>query len=463
MSKTTNISNYQNIFFIGIGGIGMSALARYFKQIGKNVSGYDKVSSPITNQLENLKISIHFEDDIKNVSKKYLDKEKTVIVYTPAVLNSHSELVYFNNNGFTVLKRAEILGLITKKTFCFAVAGTHGKTTTSTILGHILFDSGVNATSFLGGIATNYKSNLIFGGDKVSVVEADEYDRSFLKLSPNLACITSTDADHLDIYGQAEELEASFQDFANIVSDKVFVKYGLSLNGITFGFDKDANYQASNLRIENGKSVFDVKTPSNKIENVSIQLPGKHNIMNALAALAMANDYGVSLEKIKKGFATFKGIERRFNIKINSDKFSLIDDYAHHPTEINAVYDTVKNLYPNRKKTVVFQPHLYSRTRDFIADFAKSLAQFDKVLLLSIYPARELPIAGVTSNWLALKIKALKTEVKVISKSEIINNIKLDKNLVVSVLGAGDVGLLVDKLTKHYKSKIFKNVQLQDD
>ena len=450
MNKNTNISKYKNIFFIGIGGIGMSALARYFNQIGKNVSGYDKTKSPLTKELQNSGIDIHFEDDISNISTECLDKDQTLIIYTPAVPNNHSELQYFKNNGFTVFKRAEVLGLITKETFCFAVAGTHGKTTTSTILGHILHEAKVNATSFLGGIANNYKSNLIFGGNEVSVVEADEYDRSFLKLSPNLACITSTDADHLDIYGKAEELETSFQDFANIVSDKVFVKYGLSLNGITFGFDKNSDYQAINTRIENGVSVFDVKTPTDKIENIKIQLPGKHNIMNALAALAMANDYGVSLETIKNGLATFSGIERRFNIKINSDKFSLIDDYAHHPTEINAVYDTVKEMYPKREKLVVFQPHLYSRTRDFIDDFAKSLAQFDKVLLLDIYPARELSIEGVTSNWLASKIEKLGTEVKVIPKNEIIKNINTDKDMVVSVLGAGNIGLEVNKLTKAY-------------
>ena len=428
----------------------MSALARYFNQIGKNVSGYDKTKSPLTKELQNSGIDIHFEDDISNISTECLDKDQTLIIYTPAVPNNHSELQYFKNNGFTVFKRAEVLGLITKETFCFAVAGTHGKTTTSTILGHILHEAKVNATSFLGGIANNYKSNLIFGGNEVSVVEADEYDRSFLKLSPNLACITSTDADHLDIYGKAEELETSFQDFANIVSDKVFVKYGLSLNGITFGFDKNSDYQAINTRIENGVSVFDVKTPTDKIENIKIQLPGKHNIMNALAALAMANDYGVSLETVKNGLATFSGIERRFNIKINSDKFSLIDDYAHHPTEINAVYDTVKEMYPKREKLVVFQPHLYSRTRDFIDDFAKSLAQFDKVLLLDIYPARELSIEGVTSNWLASKIEKLGTEVKVIPKNEIIKNINTDKDMVVSVLGAGNIGLEVNKLTKAY-------------
>jgi len=457
MNKNTNISKYKNIFFIGIGGIGMSALARYFAVNGKNVAGYDKVSTELTNSLIKIGIAIHFNDDVINIPDQFLDKRNTLVVYTPAVSDNHSELQYFNNNGFTVLKRAAILGLITKETFCFAVAGTHGKTTTSTILGHILKEANIDATSFLGGISVNYKSNLILGGDKISVVEADEYDRSFLQLSPDVACITSTDADHLDIYGKADLLLKSFNDFSNIVSDKLFVCYGINIKGITFGFDEKSDYQACNIRIINGNSVFDVKTPNDSIDNVKIELPGKHNILNALAALSMANYYGVSLESIKSGLSTFKGIDRRFNVKINSDAITLIDDYAHHPTEINAVFDTVKNLYPNKEKVVVFQPHLFSRTKDFANDFAASLAQFDKVILLEIYPARELPIENVNSNWLANKVKDITSaEVKVVSNDvyDVIKNIYSENNKVVAVLGAGDIGLLVDKLTKFYNEKI---------
>ncbi|NKQ39768.1 MAG: UDP-N-acetylmuramate--L-alanine ligase, partial [Methanosarcinales archaeon] len=289
MNTKTNISNYNNLFFIGIGGIGMSALARYFAVNGKDVAGYDKVTSQLTESLQNIGIKIHFKDEVSNIPIAFLDKENTLIVYTPAIPKEHKEYNYFKNNGFTILKRAAILGLITKETFCFAVAGTHGKTTTSTILGHVLKESGVNATSFLGGIATNYKSNLILGSDKISVVEADEYDRSFLQLSPNMACITSVDADHLDIYGKADELEKSFNDFAKIVSDKLFISYDLSLqqdsifvNGITYGFDKNADFQAKNIRLINGMSVFDVKTPTETIENIKIILPGNHNISNTL-------------------------------------------------------------------------------------------------------------------------------------------------------------------------------------
>ncbi|HIP27431.1 MAG TPA: UDP-N-acetylmuramate--L-alanine ligase [Flavobacteriaceae bacterium] len=457
MNKNTNISKYKNIFFIGIGGIGMSALARYFAVNGKNVAGYDKVSTELTNSLIKIGIAIHFNDDVINIPDQFLDKKNTLVVYTPAVSDNHSELQYFNNNGFTVLKRATILGLITKETFCFAVAGTHGKTTTSTILGHILKEANIDATSFLGGISVNYKSNLILGGDKISVVEADEYDRSFLQLSPDVACITSTDADHLDIYGKADLLLKSFNDFSNIVSDKLFVCYGINIKGITFGFDKKSDFQACNIRVINGISVFDVKTPNDSIDNVKIELPGKHNILNALAALSMANYYGVSLESIKSGLSTFKGIDRRFNIKIKSDKITLIDDYAHHPTEINAVFDTVKDLYPNKEKVVVFQPHLFSRTKDFANDFAASLAQFDKVILLEIYPARELPIENITSSWLANKVENItSTEVKVVSNDvyDVIKNIYSENNKVVAVLGAGDIDLLVGKLTKFYNEKI---------
>ncbi len=454
--------NYTAIFFIGIGGIGMSALARYFVSIGKKVGGYDKVKTKLTDELEQLGIQIHYNDEISQVAKPFLDKAETLIVYTPAIPKDHKEFNYFKDNGFTILKRAEVLGLITKETFCFAVAGTHGKTSTSSILGHILKEANVNATSFLGGIASNYNSNLILGGDQISVVEADEYDRSFLQLSPNIACITSTDADHLDIYGQADELLNSFNDFANIVSDKLFVKSGLNLNGITFGFNEKSDYQAYNIRIENGISVFDVKTPSENIRNIHLELPGNHNILNALAALAMANSYGVSLENIKNGLASFKGIERRFNIKINSDKLTLIDDYAHHPTEINAVFETVNNLYPNKEKVVVFQPHLFSRTKDFAANFAKSLAQFDKVVLLEIYPARELPIKGVTSSWLSKKIKAISNvETHIVSKDvyEIVKACYSENNKVISLLGAGDIGALVPKITKFYNEKLTFKLQ----
>jgi UDP-N-acetylmuramate--alanine ligase len=451
-----DLSWASNLFFIGIGGIGMSSLARYFSINGKNVAGYDRVTTKITKDLEEVGIKIHFKDEISNIPNQFLDKENTLIVYTPAIPNTHKEFNYFKKSGFVILKRAEILGVITKETYCFAVAGTHGKTTISTILGHILIESGIDATSFLGGIATNYNSNLILGGDKITVVEADEYDRSFLKLSPNMACINSIDADHLDIYGEASELEKSFQEFTNKVSDKLIIKYGLPFHGITFGLEDKANYQAKNVRIEGGFSVFDIETSTEFIKDVKFQMFGNHNILNALAAFTMAKIYGVSAEKLKNALATFKGIERRFNIKINTDNLVLIDDYAHHPTEINAVFDTLTQMYPYKKKMVIFQPHLFTRTRDFADEFATSLAQFDTIYVLDIYPARELPIKGISSDWLVDKIKKTNKEVALINfnAKSIIEKITSQENIVVAMLGAGDIGNLIKQVCNSIELKI---------
>jgi len=438
-----NLENIHNIYFVGIGGIGMSAIARYFAVNGKRVAGYDKTPSQITSGLEELGIKIHFEDRLKNIPISFLDKNKTLVVYTPAVSKNHTELNYFLDNNFTVLKRAEILGKITENTFCLAVSGTHGKTTTSAILGHIMFQE--KATSFLGGIAENYNSNLILGEDKVSVVEADEFDRSFLQLSPNIACVTSMDADHLDIYGEAAALEESFVAFTNKVSDTLIVAKGLPLEGLTYAVNEDADYKAFNMKIESGKYVFDVQTPSDIIKNIEFHLPGNHNVMNALAALAMADVYGISLESIKLGLSTFKGVKRRFSYKIKTNDFVLIDDYAHHPTEINAVENSIREMYPNEKVLVVFQPHLFSRTRDFIDDFATALSKFNEILLLDIYPARELPIAGVDSEWLFNKIK--NKNKKLTQKINLVKDIKNSSAKVVLMIGAGDIGMMIDEVT----------------
>ena len=438
-----NLENIHNIYFVGIGGIGMSAIARYFAVNGKRVAGYDKTPSQITSGLEELGIKIHFEDRLKNIPISFLDKNKTLVVYTPAVSKNHTELNYFLDNNFTVLKRAEILGKITENTFCLAVSGTHGKTTTSAILGHIMFQE--KATSFLGGIAENYNSNLILGEDKVSVVEADEFDRSFLQLSPNIACVTSMDADHLDIYGEAAALEESFVAFTNKVSDTLIVAKGLPLEGLTYAVNEDADYKAFNMKIESGKYVFDVQTPSDIIKNIEFHLPGNHNVMNALAALAMADVYGISLESIKLGLSTFKGVKRRFSYKIKTNDFVLIDDYAHHPTEINAVENSIREMYPNEKVLVVFQPHLFSRTRDFIDDFATALSKFNEILLLDIYPARELPITGVDSEWLFNKIK--NKHKKLTQKINLVKDIKNSSAKVVLMIGAGDIGMMIDEVT----------------
>ncbi|WP_282134214.1 UDP-N-acetylmuramate--L-alanine ligase [Seonamhaeicola maritimus] len=443
-----NLKNIHNIYFIGIGGIGMSALARYFKANKKQVVGYDKTATEITGALSNLGIDVHFEDSAENIPVSFLNPANTLVVYTPAVPKSHSELTYFKNNQFQVLKRSEVLGLITENTFCLAVAGTHGKTTTSSILGHLLAECNVEVTAFLGGVTENYNSNLILKGAKVSVVEADEFDRSFLTLSPNLACITSMDADHLDIYGEADALKESFIEFTKRIKPKgkLFVKSGLPIDGITYGIEDGSNYSAQNIKIENGTYMFDVKTPKEVIENIHFNLPGRHNLSNALIALAMAVEYGCPHQQLAKALASFKGVKRRFTYHIKTDDLVFIDDYAHHPEEINAVHQAVREMYPDERVLAIFQPHLYSRTKDFANEFAESLAQFDEVLLLDIYPARELPIEGVTSGWLLGKID--NENKQLVSKELMLSKIQESDAKIILTIGAGDIGEEVNKIKK---------------
>ncbi|WP_299254808.1 UDP-N-acetylmuramate--L-alanine ligase [uncultured Lacinutrix sp.] len=443
-----NLNNIHNIYFVGIGGIGMSAIARYFKAANKQVAGYDKTKTDITNALEDIGVGVTVNDAIDVIESSFLDSEKTLVVYTPAIPKDNKQLNYFKDNGFKVLKRSEILGLITENTFCLAVAGTHGKTTTTSILGHIMMECNVPLTAFLGGISENYNSNLILNGNEVSVVEADEFDRSFLTLSPDLACITSMDADHLDIYGDASELIKTFEDFSKRLkpNGKLFVKNGLPLKGITYGIEDDADYSAQNIKIENGAYVFDVKTPSTVLKGVQFNLPGRHNLSNALIALAMALEYGVPASDLIKALASYKGVKRRFTYQIKTDDLVFIDDYAHHPEEINAVHQAVREMYPNDEVLAIFQPHLFSRTKDFAAEFASSLSQFNEVLLLDIYPARELPIKGVTSSWLLDKIE--NTNKELIEKSEIIQKIKESKAKIILTIGAGDIGVEVQKIKK---------------
>lgn len=441
-----NLNQIHNVYFIGIGGIGMSALARYFKFIGKEVMGYDKTPTMLTDDLIASGINIHFEDDIKSIPSS-CTSENTLVVYTPAI-KQLSEWDYFKENGFTIKKRAEVLGIITKDTFCFAVAGTHGKTTTSSILGHVLYESGLDVTAFLGGIVENYNSNLIGSGKTITVVEADEFDRSFLHLHPNIACVTSMDADHLDIYGDDASIKASFREFADKVEDKnnLFVINGLPLDGITVGVNDDSKFVAHNIRIVDGWYVFDVKTPTEEIKDIKFGLPGKHNLTNALLALAMARTYGTPTDSIVKALATFKGVKRRFSFQIRKPDFVYIDDYAHHPTEINAVHQAVRELYPSKKVLAVFQPHLFSRTKDFANDFAKSLSQFDEVLLMEIYPARELPMPGITSQWLLDKIE--NPNKKLVQKEELISLLTASDAPVIVTVGAGDVGEMVPEIKK---------------
>jgi len=444
-----NLNQIHNVYFIGVGGIGMSALARYFIASGKQVAGYDKTQTELTDELVELGIRIHFEDVIEKIPNDFLNSKNTLVVYTPAIPKNHRELNYFFSNDFKVLKRSEVLGIITQNTICLAVAGTHGKTTTTSILGHLMNECDVQMTAFLGGISENYNSNLIQNGNKVSVVEADEFDRSFLTLSPDYACITSMDADHLDIYGNPEQLTQSFVAFTKKLkpNGKLFVRKGLPLKGITYGIEEDADYTAHNIKIENGTYVFDVETPTQNIQNLKFNLPGRHNLSNALIALAMAVEFGCSPSRLASALASYKGVKRRFTYQIKSENLVFIDDYAHHPEEINAVHQAVREMYPNQKVLAVFQPHLFSRTKDFIDDFAKSLEQFDSILLLEIYPARELPIEGINSKWLLDKIS--NPNKKLISKSEIVNEIQKSDIKIVITLGAGDIGAEVKNIKEN--------------
>ncbi|MGB5434445.1 MAG: UDP-N-acetylmuramate--L-alanine ligase [Maribacter sp.] len=443
-----NLKDIHNVYLIGIGGIGMSALARYFKFIDKKVAGYDKTPTPLTRELTEIGIDIHYEDDVNAIDKAFMDRGHTLVVYTPAVPESHSEYQYFVKHGFKVKKRSEVLGIITKDSFCFAVAGTHGKTTTSSILAHLLNETGIPLTAFLGGISEDFNSNFLFTGDTYSVVEADEYDRSFLRLYPDVACITSMDADHLDIYGTNDELAKSFKEFADKLQPdgKLFVRNGLPLEGITYGIEDGSDYCIQNLAIENGVYIFDLCTPETIVKGVKFNKPGKHNLLNGLVAFAMAIEAGSSLEHLAKALETFKGVERRFSFKVKNDDFVFIDDYAHHPTEINAVFDAISEMYPNKKVLAVFQPHLFSRTRDFADAFAQSLSNFDSVVLLDIYPAREEPIAGITSSWLLDKI--INPRKKIVEKSNLLQEIKAQNPDVLVTMGAGDIGLEISKIKK---------------
>jgi len=439
-----DLKNIRNIYFIGIGGIGMSALARYFKFLGKNVAGYDKTETQITNGLEEFGVQIHFKDEINAIPKKFLNIEETLIVYTPAIPKDHKELNYFISQKFVIKKRAEVLGIITKETYTLAVAGTHGKTTTTAILAHLLKESGVKVTAFLGGISENYNSNLLLEGNEVVVVEADEYDRSFLQLYPDIAAITSMDADHLDIYEESNALEESFVEFSSKVKDNLLIHQGLPLRGNTFGIEDDSEYCAQNIKIHNGSYVFDLKTPRELIKDMHLNLPGKHNLLNAITAFAIAELYGTPTKALAKALSSFKGVQRRFTYQIKEENLVYIDDYAHHPTEIDALHQAIREMHPEKKITAIFQPHLFSRTRDFGIDFARSLNQFDEVILLDIYPARELPIEGVTSEWL-LDMINVKNKKKV-AKENLITEILQSEIEIVVTIGAGDIGEEVKRI-----------------
>ena len=440
-----NLNDLHKIYFIGVGGIGMSALARYFNGLNCEVHGYDKTETVLTKKLAQEGIKIHYEDDLT-----YIPKGVDLVIYTPAVPENHSELTYFKTNRFPVKKRAEVLGIISRNRQTIGVAGTHGKTTTSSILTHVLRVGGIDCTAFLGGIAQNYQSNFVEGKSNWVVVEADEYDRSFLRLTPDYSVIISMDPDHLDIYGSEDYMHEGFTQYAEKLKSggKVFLRQGLELKRCNVPIESfgvaGGNYQSKNLRVENGFFVFDIESPIENIENIVFTLPGRHNVENATAAIAVAQQLGVKGEAIKKALASFKGIKRRFEFIYRDENKVYIDDYAHHPTELNAAIDAARTLFPDRKITGIFQPHLYSRTRDFAEEFAAALDQLDEVILMDIYPARELPIKGVTSEIIFEKMKNPKKTMA--SKSEVMEALKgLDMDVLLT-LGAGDIDTFVQPI-----------------
>ncbi len=444
-----NLSNYKNIYFLGIGGIGMSALARWFRAQDFVVGGYDKTSTELTERLREEGMDIHYDNQVGRIPTAFYKKEETLVVLTPAIPKDNIEWKYFQDNGYAILKRSQVLGLLTKGMFTIAVAGTHGKTTTSSMAAHVLKFCGIKVNAFLGGITVNYESNLLIGEKNgVVVVEADEFDRSFLTLHPNIAVITSTDADHLDIYGEADELKRTFSLFASQIKEggKLFLREGLDVGQpkgvevINYAYD-GATIKAENLRVENGNFVFDYVSKTHKIENIAMQIPGFHNTENALAAIAIAFEMGIEPSKVKAGIESFKGVKRRFETVLKSDKVVYIDDYAHHPTEISAFLKSVKKLYEGKKITCIFQPHLYSRTRDFLDGFAESLSLSDRLILIDIYPARELPIEGVTSKVVFDKV-TIKDKV-LCTKEELMSILEKEEPEILVTVGAGDIDVFV--------------------
>ena len=442
-----DLNKYQNFYFVGIGGIGMSALARYFHASGKKVMGYDKTQTKLTSALISEGIDIVFEDEV-NKKLFVLDKESTLVIYTPAI-KILSILDYFNQNGFTVLKRAKVLGLITQNTDCIAVAGTHGKTTTSTLLAHLCKEADLPFSCFLGGISENFKSNFLYNGNTYSVLEADEYDRSFLNLSPDWAIITSNDADHLDIYGDVETIEKGFNEFAALIpeNEHLFVRKGINIGreSKTYAVNEQADFYSDNLRIVNGKMTFDFHKNEETVE-FTWEIPGIHNVENATAAIALLNSMGVNFETLKKGIASFKGIKRRYTKHIFQNGKIYVDDYAHHPTELNAVIGSIKTFYPEKKLLAVFQPHLFSRTKDFADGFAKSLENTDELIIIDIYPARELQenFSGITSEWLLEKVQHQKKETS--SLEEALKKIKEKDFDILLTVGAGNIDTLYDPI-----------------
>lgn len=462
----------QNIYFIGIGGIGMSAIARYYKHAGCHVSGYDKTPGKITKALEEEGIPVHYTDDPAYIPA---DTENTLVIYTPAVPADMGELAYAAKKGYRLIKRSRALGEIASSQKCLAVSGTHGKTTTSTLLAHIYTHSGTGCSAFLGGIAKNYHTNLLLSSNPVLVAEADEFDRSFLQLFPDIAVITSTDADHLDIYSNLENIKEAFAEFASQIKPGgvLILKKGVQLDlsrvkatVFTYSFEEKADFYPQRAVLQEGgyfrfdlcypayTTLYGEKHPAGVIRNCTVGIPGWINVENSIAAAAMALAGGIEPEKIKEAIATFRGVERRFDIHLNTPQTAYIDDYAHHPKEIASAISSIRNIFPGRKLCGIFQPHLYTRTRDFAAEFAESLSKLDELILLDIYPARELPIEGVSSDLIFDKVTAPRK--KRITREKLLEYLENKEIDILITFGAGDIDRLIRPITEMLEKRVKK-------
>jgi UDP-N-acetylmuramate--alanine ligase len=449
LRRKMELQNIKRVYLIGIGGIGMSGLARYFAHLGCIVCGYDRTATDLTDQLHNEGIQVIFDDREDWIPLSYqTPNECTLIIYTPAIPKDSAILNFFRRNGFELFKRSQVLGIISKSMFTIAVAGTHGKTTTSCLVAHILKDSGKDCSAFLGGIASNYDSNVLFGKNDIVVVEADEYDRSFLTLHPDIAIITSMDADHLDVYGSHDQLTESFRQFASQIKENGTLIYHedlpLTTQGTTYSAHGPADVKALNIRIENGDFYFDFKNSDTAISNIRLGIAGLHNIENATAAIEVALKLDIAPELIKHALGSFKGVKRRFEYIVKNDKHIYIDDYAHHPEELRAAITSIKKLYPNKKLTIIFQPHLYTRTRDFADGFAAVLDTSDELIMLDIYPARELPIEGVNADMILDRMKLLNK--RKCGKQEAVDLVRIEKPELLLTVGAGDIDQMVGPL-----------------
>jgi UDP-N-acetylmuramate--alanine ligase len=455
-----NILDYKLYYFLGAGGIGMSALVRYFNHYGKTVYGYDKTETDLTRQLQDEGAQLHFDEDKALVKKLFslYNKEDILVIYTPAVPKDHAEFVYLQNEGYNLQKRAWVLGEITKQFRTIAIAGTHGKTTTTTLTTHILKTAGINCFAFLGGISQNYKTNLLLGDandkDAYVVVEADEYDRSFLTLHPYITVITSVDADHLDIYGDLNAMHQTYTQFASQVQKEGFLIVKKNVDNdlrlkdkrLVYSLNLDTEYSANSIEIIDGEFCYNINSPIEPVSHVAIGLPGLHNVENSIAAVAVAQQLGIKGDVINKALRSFKGVKRRFDCRVKSKSVVYIDDYAHHPEELRAAITAAKQLYPDKKVTGIFQPHLFTRTRDFADGFAESLDLLDVCVLLEIYPAREKPIEGINSQMLLDKMKS--KEKFLVKKENVLEFLKTHPPQVVMTLGAGDIDSLIEPIEK---------------